>query len=143
MNEIEKSTILKVFDIEKVAKHIMIINYKEIEVMFNELNNGRRTVKEGIDTKKYDFVPLRDFIGKVIKVDGFFFTNSKYGKQVVVVGNGCNINMPKRATETFETIQNNDAMIKAVLEGHLEIIDIQNFSTDKGNDTVTYTLHDC
>ena len=30
MNEIEKSTILKVFDIEKVAKHMMIINYKEI-----------------------------------------------------------------------------------------------------------------
>lgn len=143
MNEIKKPTILKVFDIENVAKHIMIINYKEIKVMFNELNNGRRTVKEGIDTKKYDFVPLRDFIGKVIKVDGFFFTNSKYGKQVVVVGNGCNINMPKRATETFETIQNNDDMIKAVLGGHLEIIDIQNFSTDKGNDTVTYTLHDC
>lgn len=143
MNEIKKPTILKMFDIENVAEHIIIINYKEIEVMFNELNNGRRTVKEGIDTKKYDFVPLRDFIGKVIKVDGFFFTNSKYGKQVVVVGNGCNINMPKRATETFETIQNNDDMIKAVLEGHLEIIDIQNFSTDKGNDTVTYTLHDC
>ena len=83
------------FDIENVAEHIIIINYKEIKVMFNELNNGRRTVKEGIDTKKYVFVPLRDFIGKVIKVDGFFFTNSKYGKQAVVVGNGCNINMPK------------------------------------------------
>lgn len=143
MNEVEKSTILKVFEVENVEEHVMIINYKEIKVMFNELNNGRRTVKEGIDTKKYDFVPLRDFIGKVIKVDGFFFTNSKYGKQVVVVGNGFNINMPKRATEVFEAIQNSDEMIKAVLDGHLEIIDIENFATDKGNDTVTYTLHDC
>ena len=143
MNEIKKSTILKMFDIENVAEHIIIINYKEIKVMFNELNNGRRTVKEGIDTKKYDFVPLRDFIGKVIKVDGFFFTKSKYGKQVVVVGNGCNINMPKRATETLEKLQHKYFRYVAVLGGHLEIIDIQNFSTDKGNDTVTYTLHDC
>lgn len=143
MNEVKKSTILKMFKVESVEEHVMIINYKEIKVMFNELNNGRRTVREGIDTKKYDFVPLRDFIGKVIKVDGFFFTNSKYGKQVVVVGNGFNINMPKRATEVFEAIQNNDDMIKAVLDGHLEIIDIENFATDKGNDTVTYTLHDC
>ena len=111
--------------------------------MFNELNKVRRTVREGINTKDYDFVPLRDFIGKVIKVDGFFFTNTMYGKQVVVVGNGCNINMPKRATKTFEVIMNNDKMLKAVLEGHLEIIEIENFATDRGNDTVTYTLHDC
>lgn len=32
MNEIKKPTILKMFDIENVAKHIMIINYKEIKL---------------------------------------------------------------------------------------------------------------
>lgn len=111
--------------------------------MFNELNAGRRTVKEGIDTKNYIFKPLKDFCGQTIKVDGYFFTNSKYGKQVVVVGNGCNINMPKRAVETFEAIHNNDFMVKAVLDGKLEIIDIKEIHTDKGNDTVSYTLHDC
>lgn len=143
MSNDKKSTIRKVIEIEEVDEHVIILNYKEIKIMFNELNAGRRTVKEGIDTKNYEFKPLKDFVGKTIKVDGYFFTNSKYGKQVVVVGNGCNINMPKRATEVFEAIHNDDAMIKAILDGKLEIIDIQPFATDKGNDTVTYTLHDC
>lgn len=134
---------IKIYAIDNVNDNILILNYKEIKVMFNELNNGRRTVRDGIDTKAYEFAPLKDFIGKTIKVDGFFFTNSKYGKQVVVVGNGACINMPKRATEVFECIYNNDDMVKTVLDGHLEIIDIKELPTDKGNDTVAYTLHDC
>lgn len=140
--EIEKSTV-NIIIINKLDEHCIILDYKEIENMFNELNSGRRTVKEGIDTKNYNFLPLKNFIGQTVKVDGFFFTNSKYGKQVVVVGNGANINMPKRAVETFEAIYNNEDMVKAVLEGHLELIDIKDIKTDKGNDTVGYTLHDC
>ena len=112
--------------------------------MFNELNKQfSNTVKEGIDTDSMDFAPLSDFIGKTIKVDGFFLTKSKYGEQVVVVGNGYKINMPKRATETFKSIRSNEFMLKAVLEGHLEIINITPVKAKSGKDTVAYELHDC
>ena len=112
--------------------------------MFNELNKQfSNTVKEGIDTDSMDFAPLSDFIGKTIKVDGFFLTKSKYGEQVVVVGNGYKINMPKRATETFKSIRANKFMLKAVLDGNLEIINITPVKAKNGNDTVAYELHDC
>lgn len=108
--------------------------------MFNELNNVH-TVREGINTKELEFKPLSDFIGKTIKVDGFFFTVGKYGRQVVVVGNGYNINMPKRAVRTFDSIYNNDFMLQAVLKGKLELVDIEQKETKQGSTTL-YTLHD-
>ena len=57
---------------------------------FESLNkSGKRTIKEGIDTEKMSFVPLKDYIGKELKLDGFFFTDKgKYGKQVVVIADG-------------------------------------------------------
>ena len=113
--------------------------------MFNELNKSHaRTVKEGVDTDAMEFAGLKEFVGKTIKVDGFFFTTSgKYGKQVVVVGNGYKINMPKRAVETFESIAANEFMLKAVLDGKLELINITPVTAKNGNDTVAYELHDC
>lgn len=110
--------------------------------MFNELNKGKRTVREGINTKEQPFRKLEDFVGQTILVDGYFFTTGKFGKQCVVVGNGYNINMPKRAVALFEAIDANEPMLKAVLDGKLELIDIAPFKSDKGNDTTTFTLHD-
>lgn len=109
--------------------------------MFNELNNVQ-TIKEGINTKELEFVPLKEFCGKTVKVDGFFFTVGKYGRQVVVVGNGYNINMPQRAVRTFDAIYNNDFMLSAVLKGKLEIINIETKDTKNGNTTTLYELHD-
>ena len=108
--------------------------------MFNELNNIQ-TVREGINTKEQEFKPLSDFCGKTIRVDGFFFTVGKYGRQVVVVGNGYNINMPKRAVRTFDAIFNNEFMLSAVLKGKLEIINIEQKETKQGSTTI-YELHD-
>ena len=110
--------------------------------MFKELNNYVETVREGIDTSDMEFRPLRDFCGKRIKVDGFFFTEGKFGKQVVVVGNGFLMNMPGRAVEPFEDIQNNEDMLKGVLEGHLCIRDIKRVETKNGT-TAAYKLDDC
>lgn len=109
--------------------------------MFNELNNGRKTVADGVNTEDMEFRPLKDFIGKKISVDGFFFTNGNYGKQVVVVGNGTLINMPARAVEQFETIYNNDKMLNAVLAGKLLLTDIKPIDTRNGA-TTAYTLTD-
>ena len=110
--------------------------------MFNELNKYVATVREGIDTSEMEFKPLKDFCGKRIKVDGFFFTEGKFGKQVVVVGNGFLINMPGRAVEAFEEIYSDAEMLKAVLEGHLCIKEIKMFDTKNGT-TAAYKLCDC
>lgn len=110
--------------------------------MFNELNtNGKATVKDGIDTSDMEFRPLKDFVGKRIKVDGFFFTNGNYGKQVVVVGNGYLINMPARAVEQFEKIYDSEKMLQAVLDGKLVIVDVAPLETRNGS-TTAYTLED-
>lgn len=108
--------------------------------MFEELNR-RATVKDGIDTQDMEFKPLKDFCGAKIKVDGFFFTEGRYGTQVVVVGNGYLINMPKRAAEQFEKIAENPKMLDAVLAGKLEIKNIKMLDTKNGQ-TVAYDFAD-
>ena len=112
--------------------------------MFNELNKQfSSTIKEGIDLESMEFKPLKDFIGKTVKVDGFFFTKSDYGEQVVVVGNGAKINMPKRAVDIFKNIQASSEMLDAVLSGKLEIINITPVKCKNGVETTGYELHDC
>ena len=112
--------------------------------MFNELNKQfTNTVKEGIDTDKMEFKKLKDFIGKTIKVDGFYISKGNYGEQVVIVGNGFKINMPARATDTFKAIRQDEKMVKAILDGKMEIINIAEVKAKNGNETVSYELHDC
>lgn len=77
-----------------------------------------------------------------LKVDGFFFTQGKYGKQVVIVANNCKINMPARAVEKFEQIMSDSVMLQAVLDGRLALTDIKEVSTKNGT-TTTYTFKDC
>lgn len=101
--------------------------------------NLRRTVREGIDTDNMEFMPLKDYIGGEIVVDGYFFTQGKYGKQVVVVGNGAKINMPGYAVKNFERIDADEAAVAAVLDGKLKIVDIEELSTKNGI-TVAFRL---
>lgn len=110
--------------------------------MFSELNKQVTTIKEGIKLEDLEFAPLKNFVGKEIAVDGFFFTEGKYGTQVVVVGNSYKINMPARAVETFQKIKDDEVMLKAVLEGHLKLTDIKSIATKNGN-TTGYRLTDC
>ena len=111
--------------------------------MFEDYNVQKQTVREGIDTDSMEFKPISEFVGQIIKVDGFFFTTGgKYGKQVVVVGNGSLINMPKRAVEVFEKIANNEAQLQAVLGGHLMLTDIKPIQTKNGPSTA-YKFKDC
>ena len=113
--------------------------------MFKELNSIR-TIKEGIKLEDLQFRKLKDFAGKTLAVDGFFFTNGDYGKQLVVVARdnegGWKVNMPNRAIDKFEAIKADKDMLKAVLEGHLQIVDIQEQKLGRGITTL-YTLSDC
>lgn len=109
---------------------------------FKRYNKGNSFVREGINTRDQEFCPLSNFIGQTIRVDGCFFTNGDYGKQVVVVGEGFNINMPARALEQFESIVSDEADLKAMLSGMLVINNIRAGKTKAGRDTVYYDLDD-
>lgn len=110
--------------------------------MFEKYNKGITTIKEGIVLENLPFKPLKEFIGKDVKVDGFFFTNGTYGKQVVVVGDGAKINMPARAVEQFEEIANRPEEVDAILEGHCLMTNIKFIKTKNGQ-TTGYSLADC
>ena len=102
--------------------------------MFNDLNK-RRTMPNVI-TDGMEFHKLSEFIGKVVKVDGFFFTNGNFGKQTVVLSNDVLINMPSWATKYFEEIENNDSMLTELLKGKCLLTNISVKSTPKGNTTI-------
>ena len=115
--------------------------YKGDNKMFNEYNY-KRTVREGIDTDKMEFLPIKNFIGQDVLVDGFFFTEGRFGRQVVVVGNGYKINLPSRSTEVFQKIANDPKQLKAVLTGHLKLTNIKIKDTRNGTTTV-FDFTDC
>lgn len=93
--------------------------------MFGALNKSNAIVREGVDTRANDFAKLDAFCGNELPVDGFFFTQSKYGKQVVVVSGKYNINMPARAVEQFEAIAADPVLKQGVIDGKLKLIGIK------------------
>lgn len=101
---------------------------------FNQFNNNQ-VLRDGIDLDQMDFHKLKEYEGGVIEVDGYFFTKGRYGKQVVIVGNGAKINMPGFAVEKFERIDENDEAVKRVLNGELVITDIEELETPNGTTT--------
>lgn len=110
--------------------------------MFKELNTKVQTIRDGVETEDMVFVSLKEFEGQSVHVDGFFFTNSQFGEQVVVVGEGYKINMPARCVEDFQKIKEDPELLKGVLEGHLCLTNIRRKSTNKG---ITYIFEyaDC
>jgi hypothetical protein len=104
--------------------------------MFEKYNTHTKTIKDGIELDKLPFKPLKDFRNMTLTVDGFFFTQGKYGKQVVVVANGCKINMPARAVETFERIQADKNDLEGVLNGKLSLGNIKEKETKNGTTTI-------
>lgn len=105
---------------------------------------GNRVVCEGIEISedKKDFVPLSDYIGKEIHVDGFFFTKSEeYGEQVVVVTEKGKkkVNMPKRCVEEFKEMAEDPDARKEILAGRLYLTNIEKLPGKKGKkDTTIY-----
>lgn len=100
---------------------------------FDSLNkSSKKTVRDGISTEGMEFKNLKDFVGQTLSVDGFFFTDSKYGRQVVVVASGVCINIPKRYTEDFEMIRDNDDALKTMMDGHLQLKDIEAVESKNG-----------
>lgn len=110
-------------------------------MLFDSLNSYQRTIRENVDLATMKFKALKEYIGETVYVDGFFFTDGKYGKQVVVVGNGAKINLPSRYVEKFEKILNSPQMLDAVLNGKLVLKDIEESNTRNGQ-TVTFRFEE-
>lgn len=105
---------------------------------FEDLNtSSKKTIRDGINLEGMKFVPLKDFIGKDLNVDGFFFTNGKYGEQAVIVANGDKVNIPKRFTEDFKKIRDNDEALAQVIAGKLILANIRELDSKNGK-TVTF-----
>ena len=104
-----------------------------MNTLFDDLNYQNKTIREGIDLGNMEFKPIKDFIGQTINVDGFFYTNGKYGEQVVVVGNGAKINVPSRFVERFKIIEQNEQKLKGMMDGHLILTDIEQVTSRNGS----------
>ena len=103
---------------------------------FEKFNDYAQTIREGIDLQNMEFTPLKSFIGQEVLVDGFFFTNGRYGKQVVVVGNGYKINMPNRAVKKFEEFSEDKDVVDAILNRKLALTNIREKETNNGTTVV-------
>lgn len=109
---------------------------------FNSFNGGSdRVCRSGIDTHDYAFTHIKEFIGKTIYVNGWFFTKSTMaGKetiQPVVIGDGININFPSWSADRFKKLAADPEAVKAVLNGELAVVNIHVIpAKEKGmNDT--------
>lgn len=113
---------------------------------FGKYNKAsKRTIKEAIDLDKLGegFKDLKDYIGKEIVVDGFYFTDKgKYGKQVVLVADNSRINIPKRYVDQFEAIKNDDEDLKALLDGKCKLVNIRAIDSKNGK-TTAFDFADC
>lgn len=108
--------------------------------MFESLNK-KRTIMEGVETEGMEFKKLKDFLNTDIPVKGFFFTTNRISGelQVVVVAENCLVNMPRRAVEQFKKIEENTAMLNAVLDGKLTI-EVGDMVKTKQGATVQYNF---
>ena len=101
-----------------------------------KLNGKSKTIKEGVDLQTMEFRTLKEFVGQRIRIDGFFFSNSKYGEQVSLVGGGYKINMPKWAVEKFKQLSEDEELMAAMFDGLLYIDNIIEKNTTNGTTTL-------
>ena len=85
--------------------------------------NKKSTIAEEINIEENEFIKLADYAdkNKTATVKGFFFTDGDYGKQVVAVTDGYNINMPARCVEMFEAIAKSDELLDTMKSGKAKI----------------------
>lgn len=109
---------------------------------FASLNKGG-TMPNGVDTTGLEYEPLSNFIGKEIKVNGFYFsTKGKYGKSVAVLSEGHLINFPNWSVPYFEEIAASREMVADMFAGKCIIKNIESKDTGKGNPTTVFEFAD-
>lgn len=114
---------------------------------FKKFNyQGTAVLPQNTDITSLEFKPLKDFIGEDLIVRGYFFTEGKFGLQVVIYTttktypNGVKINMPKRYADDFKKFDEEDKA--AVLSGHCMITNIKEIETKQGK-SIGLEFADC
>ena len=123
---------------------------------FESMNKNRsNTMCPGVNSRELGEIrSLKDFIGCVVLVDGFFFSHSKKynNDQVVVAGTVMSkdhngewqnigqylMNTPGRTYEEFYSMSQDEDALASILRGELAITNIQMAETKSGM-TVVYT----
>ena len=104
-------------------------------MLFEKFNRGSGLIRDGVDLKSMEFKKISEFVGDELDVEGYFFTNGDYGKQVCAIANGYKVNLPMRYVEIFEEIDNDEELKNAILNDKLQIVNIQETKTKKGKTT--------
>ena len=105
---------------------------------FSSLNKGNGVRPENFDTAGFEFVSISEYVGKDLPVVGFFYTNGKRGKQIVIITTDCNVNIPPRYVADFEALEQNPAAVAAILAGELVLTNIKAVTTKDGYDTYAF-----
>ena len=103
---------------------------------FTKRNKTNGVRPEGLQHD--EFTHIREYAGEDVVVRGFFFTQGKKGKQVVVITDDCNVNMPGWAVAEFESLQEDKEAVEAILAGGLTLTNIREAQTKDGYDTVYF-----
>lgn len=122
---------------------------------FESMNKqGNRTMCKGVDSRALgDIKNLKDFVGCVVAVDGFFFSHStKYDNdQVVIAGTVMAkddsgewqrvgqflMNTPGRTYNEFKEMAEDQEALESILRGELIMTNIEMADTKSGS-TVIY-----
>ena len=106
---------------------------------FESFNHSKKTMKDGLNLDQMgDFVSWKNYIQQDITVEGFFFTKTKYGEQVVIIGHSAQlpdnkkINIPKRFTDDFKKIRDNDEALDQVISGKLLLANVREIDSANG-----------
>ena len=108
--------------------------------MFKE-KNLVSTINPNLNISEFEYFKLKELIGrrKALRIYGFMFNESKFGKSVTVFTNEFGVNLPSRCVEWFEDLTNEE--VEAVKEGKLVLTNFKEKTTDRG-DTVIFDYED-
>ena len=86
---------------------------------FTKFNKSNR-IEWGIKTENLPFKKLSELASEkieVVKVRGFYLTNTKFGKQANMITDSSIVNCPMSLTDTIESILNDNDAINAIKNG--------------------------
>ena len=99
---------------------------------------GRVTLPDTIDLNSIIYTKARNLEGEQFKpmvLQGFFFKNGKYGKEITLVvdreGELLGVNIPNWYIKTFEDLT--DEEVQEILDGKQALASVEAFETQGGN----------
>lgn len=105
---------------------------------------SRETLPKNIDLNELTYTKARDLVGDQFDpmiLQGYFFKNGKYGKEVTLVANRAGellgVNIPNWYVKTFEDLT--DEEVQEILDGKQALASVEPFETQEGN--TTYRLN--